>query len=385
MKKKVYIFIPGYYGSTLIDKNSNRLIWGDPKELFFRRSSLAMSIPGIKIKGALDLHPHEVIPDMQILGGLVKEEAYNKTINFLKSLEPQDIIKVAWDWRKDPMSGLKILDDVRIKAQKKYLDCELILISHSYGSLIASYYLRYGTQEYFEAKETWEGLKYFKKVILSATPYRGLMAIFRNMHKGIKFGLNLKMQNALSFSTFESSYFLIPPKGHDRIKDSEGNSINLNLHHANNWFDKKWGLFHEQHGLTHSEELKKYLTENLARAEKFHQLMDQDLVNMPVDSNKILYLYGLGFKTLHEGVWLTDHVKKNIFLYYPKDFKKHKFKKIKNDEIYGDGDLTVPDFSLKLPKAFEKIGVEIHNDKLGHLDILQHPRSQNRILQFLNS
>jgi hypothetical protein len=93
----------------------------------------------------------------------------------------------------------------------------------------------------------------------------------------------------------------------------------------------------------------------------------------------------LGFKTLHEGVWLNTHKNSNVFLFYPKDFKKWKLKNIKFEDVYGDGDLTVPDFSLVLPKVFLSIGTEVYNDKLGHLDILQNNKSQIKMKQFLNS
>ena len=63
--KKIYIFIPGYYGSTLIEPNSGKLIWGDTKEIFFSRSTLAMPIPNMRVPGALNLEPHSLIPDKQ--------------------------------------------------------------------------------------------------------------------------------------------------------------------------------------------------------------------------------------------------------------------------------------------------------------------------------
>lgn len=386
MFKKIYLFIPGYYGSTLKERNKNRLVWGDPKELFFKRSSLALPIEGINIPGVLDLHPHSVIPDMQILGGLLKEESYDKTLHFLKALDDTlDVIQIAWDWRKEPLNGALKIQEAIDFSKNKYPNCEYILVSHSYGSLAASYYLRYGIQEYDIARETWEGLQHFSKVILSACPYKGLMAIFRNMHKGIKFGFNHKMQDALTFSTFQSSYFLIPPQGLDKIKDAEGNSKILGLYDPANWIENRWGLFHEQHKIEKNEKLKSYLSTNLLQSKKFHELMSKPIEVYPKKNNQILYLQGHGFKTLHEGVWLNNQKASNIFLYYPKDFKKWKPKKIKYEDVYGDGDSTVPDFSLKIPEAFISIGTEIYKDHLGHLDILQSDKSQLKIKHFLES
>ena len=387
MKQKVFIFIPGFYGSTLIEKSKKRLIWGDPKELFLRRSTLALPIDGIKIPGAMELHPHSVIPDMQILGGLVKEEAYNKTILFLKNQNPLDIIQVAWDWRREPLHGVQRLHQAVIRTQEKYPQAEIILFSHSYGSLVASYYLRYGVQDYEEAKEDWYGLKNFSKVILSSCPYYGLMAIFRNMHKGIKFGLNTRMQNALAFCTFESSYYLMPTTDYGIIRNSMGEKVSLDLYNPETWIKDKWGIFQENLNIKNHDNinLQNFLITNLQKAKRFHKLMSQDLQSYPQNKNqKILYLEGRGFKTLHEGVWLNHLKKKNVFIYYPQDFKKWKFKLINQTDLFADGDGTVPDFSLSIPKAFLKIGAEVYTDQLGHLDMLQSKKSQEKIKSFLD-
>jgi pimeloyl-ACP methyl ester carboxylesterase len=383
--QKIILFIPGYYGSTLIDQNSKRLIWGDTKEILLGRKTLALPIPGMTIPGAIDLFPHDLIPDKQILGGLVKEDAYDKTIALLKSIDDNLVFPVAWDWRKDPIEGVRLLDSALKSAQKKYPTSEIILVSHSFGSLVASYYLRYGARDYFEAEETWEGLKHFSKVILSSCPFRGLMAIFRNMHYGIKFGLNHNMQTPLAFCTFESSYFLLPPTGYDAVRDENEKTFFLNLYDPQSWIENKWGFFHHQLSFLNEKNdvRKNYISHFLNRAQKFHQLMDSPLILKPEKLIPILYLSGHGFKTVTKGVWLKNIPESNVFLFYPKNFKKWK-SKIDPESVYGDGDATVPDFSLELPEAFKSIETTNVHQKLGHLDSLQHKDSQKIITQFLN-
>ena len=385
IKKTIAIFVPGYYGSTLIEPNSKKEIWGDARELFFGRKTLAMPIPGMNVPGALNLIPHQLIPDKKILGGLLKEDAYDKTIALLNSLGVEEIFPVAWDWRRDPILGIRRLDQVVKEARNKYPDHQMLLVSHSFGSLISSYYLRYGAADYSEAIENWEGQKYFSKIILSATPFRGLMAMFRNMLYGIKFGLNHNMQTPLAFSTFESSYYLLPPPGLDTIFDDTGNIIHLNLHDPMNWIENRWGLFHEKLNLPieSSEARKNYVSHHLARAKQWHQLIDAPMSSMPKEKKSLLYLSGYGFKTTNNGVWLKNHPSPNIFLYYPKNFKKWKTT-MSHDQVFGDGDLTVPDFSLKLPEAIKTaFNIQHVHEKRGHLDILQHPESQKKITEFL--
>ncbi len=382
--KKIIIFIPGYYGSTLLNPSTGREVWGDAREIFFSRSTLAMPIPGMSIPGAMELVAHQLIPDKKVLGGLLKEDAYDKTISLLKDTSATEIISIAWDWRRDPLHGVIKLDEEVKKAKKKYPDHQFQLVSHSFGSLVASYYLRFGAKDYFEANETWEGLKHFSSVVLSACPFRGLMAIFRNMHYGIKFGLNHNLQTPLAFSTFESSYYLLPPPGLDKVLDENQNILSLNLHDPVNWHKNKWGLFH--HGLKFSDETlsvrSDYLSLHLGRARKFHELIDSPLENHPDQKIPLLYSSGFGSKTVHHGVWLNNLSESSVFLYYPKNFKKWK-SKLDPDVVYGDGDSTIPDFSLKLPCAFEEIGTSIIQQKLGHLESLQHKDSQKIIFDFL--
>jgi len=389
LKKTVAIFIPGYYGSTLQDEKSGRLIWGDTNEVLFGRKSLALEIAGLPIPGAIKLRPHSLINDKKILGGLIREDAYDKTISFLKKLGVDAVMPLAWDWRREPILALKALDELVLEAKKLYPDYKLILLSHSFGSLVTSYYLRYGALDYdenFSDKETWKGLKVFDKIVLSACPYRGLMAMFRNMQYGIKFGLNHNMQSALAFSTFESSYYLLPPPGLDQVFNENGELESLDLYNPKTWVTHKMGLFSDKCRLPHEspsiDEVRyKFVEENLKRSLNFHSMMTKPIKNFPEENKPILYLSGHGQKTVHHGLWLK---KPNVFLYYPKHFKKWKVKQ-KPSIIYGDGDATVPDFSLKLPSFLKDLNTTEISDSKPHLETLQSDESQKLISAFLLS
>jgi hypothetical protein len=382
--KKIYIFIPGYFGSTLKDQKSGRLIWGDAKEIIFGRQTLAMPIPGMKIPGALNLEAHELIPDKKLLGGLFREDAYDKTIALLKATDAEEVIPVAWDWRADPIHGIKKIDEVVKAAKLKYPDHDFVLVSHSFGSLISSYYLRYGASDYFEARENWEGLKYFSKVVISATPFRGSMAMFRNMLHGIKFGLNHNMQTPMAISTFESSYYLLPAPGLDIVCDEKENKFSLNLYDVETWIKNGFGLFHEKMKFTNAsiDSRKKFVYFHLARGKKLNQLIEAPVNEIPLEKKKILYLSGYGFKTTNSGVWLKNTKELNVILYLPKEFKKWK-PGISSDVIYTDGDSTIAEHSLKLPAFLEFLETKHVHEKRSHLDILQSNESQKQIYNFL--
>ncbi len=383
---QTFLFIPGYYGTTLIEEKTNHLVWGDPKEVMFGKKSLARPIPGVDLPKVLDLKPHELIQDVRLVGGLIREDAYNRTISLLKTIGgPKSHIEtVPWDWRQDPIHGVHQLHNKVLQVKRDRPNDELILISHSFGSVVAAYYLRYGIQDYFNAVENWAGLNNFSKVVMAAAPFRGLMAMFRNMHKGVRLLLNTSSQSPLAMSTFESSYYLLPPPGRDLIKDEKLNSMSLDLHKIESWSDNNWGLFHHRHPFR-PETLKhrlEYVSNHLARAKKLHQLMDAPIKSKPPKRVEIMYFSGHGSKTVHEGVWLKSAKTSNVFLYYPKDFKKW-LPKTDPEIVYGDGDQTVPDFSAELPPAFKSLDPKILHMKLGHLEILQSARSQNYIHEFL--
>ncbi len=392
--KKVFIFVPGYYGSTLVEPKSGRTIWGDPKEVLLGRKSLAMPIPGMKVPGALNLEPHQLINSVSLLGGLLKEEAYEKTIDLLRQLNPEAVLPVAWDWRQDPMHGILRLDETVRQARRRFPQAQLSLVSHSFGSVISSYYLRYGTQDYFAAKETWEGLSHFSHVVLTAAPFRGLMAMFRNMLNGFRFGLNPNLQTPLAFCSFESSYYLLPPAGLDLVQNELGETISLKLHDSNLWQKNRWGLFHEKLKLDESsiDARKKFTSLHLTRAEKFHQLLSEPTTCLPAQHGKALYLQGFGFKTIQKGVWLQEHNDPNVFLYYARDFKKYKpalkTKKsvsLNYESVYADGDQTVPDFSAELLPSLNPITSINLKTKRTHLEVLQHASSQKVISDFLKT
>lgn len=389
LESTIAIFIPGYYGTTLQDEKSGRLIWGDTKEVLFGRKTLALPIEGLSIPEALSLKPFSMINDKKILGGLIREDAYDKSISLLNSLGVEKVFPLPWDWRRDPYLGIKALDELVDNCKKNYPRSKLVVVSHSFGSLIASYYLRYGAIDFSEAGilgENWKGLKNIDKFILSACPFRGLMAMFRNMHYGIKFGLNHKMQTALAFSTWESSYYLLPPAGMDLVQDEKGTLESLKLHDPNEWQKNKFGLFHESSKLKKESESNneirfKFVEHHLGRARKLHTLIESPIKSMPDQLKPILYLSGGGQKTVHHGLWLK---KPNVFLYYPQHFKKWKVK-LHPSIVFGEGDATVPDFSLKLPSFLKELNTIEVSRQDSHLNVLQSDESQQIISKFLLS
>lgn len=381
--QRVFIFIPGYYGTALVDEQSGHSVWADPKEILLGKKTLALSVAGLDIPGTLNLAPKQIIEDVRLFGGLLREDAYNKTLNLFKTIGGH-IETVGWDWRRDPLQGVRALHEKVQDVKLRFPKAEIILGSHSFGSLVSAYYLRYGTQDYLEAKENWFGLQQISKTIMAASPFRGLMGMFRNVHKGQRFFLNTNNQSPLAFATFESTYYLMPPKGFDLVRDETQKAFPIGLQDPTKWAEYGWGLFDPAHRFSPVtiDVRKNYVQTHLERAQKMFELIEAPLESRPSRAGQMLYLRGTGSSTVGEGIWYRKTGSQNTFLYYPKDFKKW-MPEINAKSVYRDGDGTVPDYSSILPPAYVQMGATLVEEKLPHLGVLQHPRSQNRIHEFL--
>ncbi len=394
--KRIFIFIPGYYGTTLVEEESNQLLWPSARDVLFGKKTLALKIPDIPIPGTMNLRAEKLVEKVNIVGPFYKEEAYEKSILLLRKLcrhHHDKVHTLPWDWRMDPIHAIRKLHNLveEIKEEHKQSNqlCEINIISHSFGSLIAAYYLRYGDQDYFSAKENWHGLRSVQKVILAAAPYRGLMAMFRNMHKGLQMGLNDQLQSALAFCSFESSYYLLPPSGMDLVFDTNFQEHSLNLHDVNNWKKHRWGFFSEKINLPKSNLLafETFTDLHLQRSRKLIELMDAPIQNNEITEEpaaQILYIQGTGRATVDKGIWLPHSTDKNNLLYYPLEVKKQ-FPRLPLSKLTTDGDLTVPSFSSRLPDAFEPFVVKKIISKYEHLQLLQHATAQAQIKDFLSN
>ncbi len=385
MAQRFRIFIPGYYGSHLIDRSTGNLIWANSKELLFGKQTLALDIPGLKIPNALQLEAHEIIEKIPVVSPFFAVSVYGPTMKMLRSISKTEIHTIPYDWRKDPLHAVLLLDRKVRHLRELDPECEIDLISHSFGSVIASYYLRYGTQDYANANENWFGLQKFRKVILSAAPFRGTMALFRNVFKGLQRGFNDQLLSPLAFSTFESTAFLLPPPPRDLLLDENLKVVDLHLWEPETWWNNRWGLFQEKLGLSEEtyEVRKEYVERFCRRGRKFLELLDAPLQHVPT-TIPFLYLRGTGQDTVDKGIWMRTAAQPNIFLFYESDFKKWK-PKYHEKMVYGDGDISIPGYSSRLPEAWLSLKPEVIETKCEHLQVFQSKTSMSRIRQFLST
>jgi len=381
---KYLIFIPGYYGTTFYEKNSGRKIWlkGSQTIIGDNDTTLSMSIPGVRVPEALDLVPGEILDEVSVLG--YEYMAYGKTQNYLREIAAKkgyiyDVL--AYDWRKDPMVGIKALDQKLAKLRTSPED-EFHIVAHSLGSVIVAYYMRYGAVEYDQAQENWSGLKNLNKVVLVAAPFKGTMIAFKTMFTGLPRGLNRDLLSSRAFTTLESSYFMLPPVGYDLAYDKDLNPVSLGLHNPENWKKNQWGLFYKKNKFgRESIQARTAFTENMIRKGKLFQELLNAPVQVPVEPIPLLYIKGYGLNTVNKTIWI-DPIKRPDFFAYGISVLRRYLPNLDRDFFKSDGDGSLPDFSTEPAPMMDALRANVLRNPMEHLEVLHAESSKNQIQRF---
>ncbi|MBC7712000.1 MAG: hypothetical protein H7177_01580 [Rhizobacter sp.] len=369
MPKKIILFVPGYYGSMLKEEKTGKIRWAKASNFLFSQTGVADEIPGTTIGPNNKLVVTEVLRNVRVLPKVWDVDSYQSTLEQLDKFALENKMHlevVAYDWRDDFVSSLKVIDQ-KIKSFNLGPNDELYVVSHSQGALLMSYYIRYGAQDVDTAIENWEGLKHIKKLALIAPPLHGLMILFRDMEDGTRVGINRKLLSDRDYSSFKSTFFFLPPKGEDIGISEKGEKISLAIHNIDNWQKNTWGAFK----FAKPDEVmavRSFVEKYMARSEKFHELLRAPIKNHPNIRIPLLHMRGLGHKTLEFARLKQDGERLGY------DFKK-------SDATDGDG--TVTDRSGAPLAFFRVFNFSSVDTKLGHLEVLAKPESQVTIQKFL--
>ncbi len=371
MPRKILLFVPGYYGSMLEEEGTRKVRWAKASNFLLSRTGVSKNIPGTKIGSFKKLVPSQVLKNVLVFPRYWDVDSYGKTLTQLEEFTRKERIElatVAYDWRDDFISCLDVIDQ-KIKSFNLTDHDELYVVAHSMGGLLMSYYLRYGAQDVIAASENWAGLKHVRKVALIAPPLHGLMILFRDIEDGTCLGINRNLLSGLDYSTFNSSYFFLPPKGEDIGMKKNGEKLSLGIHDIDKWEKNNWGPFRYA---TPKERaiVRGFVDEHMSRSSKFHELLRAPVITPPPFKMPLLHVRGLGYKT------------KELATLKPSK-KRLGYAFLKEGEVDGDGTVTAKSgASLSYFKHFEFKFVDCN---LGHLDVLAKPEAQVVIQEFFKN
>lgn len=372
-KRKIILFIPGYYGSTLVSKKTGKLRWVKFSDFFFHKKNLATTVPGTSIQALEELVPGEVLTHVNVVPYLFKIDSYGKTLKQLEHFAKKEnfhLETAIYDWRDDFIASLKRIDE-KIKSLLGEDDVEINIVAHSTGALLMSYYLRYGAQDVAAAEENWEGAKLIHKAVLAAAPFHGLMVLLRDTEHGTAKGLNNELLSAKDYSSFKSSYMFLPPRGEDiAFHLKEKKEIELKLHESETWEKNLWGVFKFLEKIEFAAG-KNFINDSMSRSQKFHDLLRANIETTPPENFSLLYLWGKSHKTVQVALVSEDEATKRLRV----DFNR--------EEAHVDGDGTVTAVSGRPLEYFKKLKHQFHETTDSHLNVVAKASNQQKIQDFL--
>lgn len=206
------VFVPGYLGSKLRDKNTKELVWVDFASILFNPLKWSDWVDNVFSKMVYpndNLEPAGIMDELIFVPPWAKQEHYGRLIETLETVGYQegiDLYTFAYDWRQDNRSSAQQLGQAIEQWRVNHPGAKVWIIAHSNGGVVARWYIeKEGGKEYvdrlFLMGSPWDGTP--KAMVILFT---GFETFFRK-----RFDLfNITQRSRDLFRTFPSIYQLIP-------------------------------------------------------------------------------------------------------------------------------------------------------------------------------
>ena len=380
------IFIPGFYGTRLVQTGDRKIVWLSAWQALFGSKTAART--GFGVAGERALVPGTVLDCIPVIPGIYAKDVYAAFLGKLRAQlstngSSPHIHRFAYDWREDYFTAVKQLARL-VSALKHRGATSIAIIAHSMGGLITSYYLRYGSQAPEQAVETWEGASHIDKVVLATVPFKGSMTAFHNMKHGARFGLNTTLIKAQAFATFPSVYELMPTYA-PVLLDGGLNPLPHTLYESELWERYGWGFLNPATRV--SEQIGKkrltLVTAALHTGKQLYERLHAPLRHSPPLTTQMLHVFARSHPTLARAV-LLDAGPAPTLLFNRDEFAKH-LPQQSYQALFEDGDETVSVQSAQLPSAYAHAlaAVTECESRAEHSQVLNDRAIRNSIFAFL--
>ncbi|MBS3755322.1 MAG: hypothetical protein KGY56_06445 [Desulfobacterales bacterium] len=340
------VMIHGLGGSMLVDAQTDQIVWG----AFSGTGSNPNSAAGIRQlalpmqKAAGEKFPPDDIADLQdsihatgplqkirldVLGMAFSVDVYRQILQTLgvggfrdQVVRPGQIdygsehytcFTFFYDWRKDIVENSRQLDKflsetaeyVATEDKKRGIrrkELRFDVVAHSFGGLIARYYLRYGAADVCKSDDPprvdWQGGRYISRLILVGAPNTGAAEALQSLLNGWQYSwLMPRFQPAL-IATFPSVYQIMPRPRHQIFTDASGSAVEVDLYDVDFWERNNQGIFsagqekYLRYLLPEAQVPRKtarsYVRAMLIRARRMHKALD---VSPEKDCPAEIYLF----------------------------------------------------------------------------------------------
>ncbi|MBV1914264.1 MAG: hypothetical protein KUG72_02700 [Pseudomonadales bacterium] len=390
MKKPVIIFIPGFKGSFLRQRNNDRLVWPSPWQIYFGNKSLQLPIQQ-NDETLLELYSSEVLHKITLVPGIFEIKFYDYWLKTLKQNfgKTHEIIGFDYDWRQDNFEAVQKLDQLIKRLNQPSPSNpggtrDISLIAHSMGGLIASYYLRYGNQDFELAQENWSGAEQVDHMIFAGVPFRGTASMFRSIQIGMRTEQNRKLLCQPAVASFPSSYQLMPMAGSSFLSKLDGTPLEQDIFNGQHWQENHWGLMSDKNVQDAIDEQKvnRTFTDNqLTRASQFMERIHKPMRREVPKAPDVLNVIGQGYDT-PERIYVDQDENGCWSILSSQDAKQHP--EIPDPHcIYGDGDYNVTASSAQLPESFTTFKHQTIYSDHEHSALYDDPTIQQQIIDLI--
>ena len=278
------IVIPGILGSRLVDPQSGEVVWGafgtgkaNPHSAEGARLIALPMAQGTALRDLRDtVQPTDAL-DRVVLNFFGIPVQLNAYYNILRTLgaggyrdqqlaesravdygdKHYTCFQFAYDWRRDIVESAQALDrfikakaiEVQRKIFKKFgvkrTHIKFDLVAHSMGSLVARYYLRYGTADLPDDGSlppvTWEGARHVDHLVMIGPPNAGSVETLLTLVDGLHPAPLLSPYPAAVVGTLPAVYQLLPRSRHQSLLDLDGQPVE-DVFDPALWEHNEWGL-----------------------------------------------------------------------------------------------------------------------------------------------
>lgn len=385
-RKSAIIFVPGYYGSALADDETGDRVFISTWSALFSSTPLANVTPDLGVAGARKLRSDGVLESLPVVPGIASVNIYGKALDFMRDkFGPQAlVIPFDYDWRQELSQSARKLDAL-IKNLHAEGVSKVAIVAHSMGGLLATYYLRFGSQNPFHAVENDDSAKLISAVVIGGTPFSGSATAFRNLQTGTALGRSNQPLNALSLGTFGSMYELMPQPTAGVFKNSVGKTLGGEVMLPETWRRHRLGLYRKRGEVTPEVQTKRerFVAQALGQATAFHERLHSSCLGR-MTSPPALYFVGQGRPTFSHAVWSQPTLNTPGRWFYDYETLKQALPTTSVQSQTEDGDSTVTVSSATPTKGvLSRLPGTIVNVDAEHEAILDDEIVQSRMEAFL--
>lgn len=281
------IVIPGLMGSRLENRDTGQVVWG----AFTRKAAKLRKAKGMRQimldvwKVPDDFGPEDVplLEDRLVATGPVDRIKVNAVFAILTVRVYSAILGVLgaggyvdqsfagldygpehfncftffYDWRKDTVANAQELGRFIEASREQVLagrrqrglperEVKFDIVAHSFGSLIARYYLRYGNEDVLAdlpSEIPWRGAGDIDRLILIGPPNLGAVETLRQMHEGRQLGPFLPKLPPVLLAGIPAIYQLLPRETAVPLRHSTGRERDVAFMSVDTWLENDWGPF----------------------------------------------------------------------------------------------------------------------------------------------